>query len=119
MQDAILIVEDDESVADVLSLVLDPLGPSIEHVDNGTAAVERIGAGGLALVVLDLGLPDLDGMEVCRRVRASGFAGPILALSARYGEDVARQVTEAGATDFMRKPFVVAELRSCARALLV
>lgn len=118
MGDGILIVEDDAGVADVLGLVLGRLGVTVEHAGNGVEALARIGAGGLGLVVLDLGLPDLDGVEVCRQARAGGFAGRILVLSARFGADVSHLVVDAGADDFMRKPFAVSELRSRATALL-
>lgn len=118
MTGAILVVEDDPSVAAVLQRVLRRLDQDVTCVDTGAAAVSRLGDGGISLVVLDLGLPDLDGTEVCRQVREGGYAGRILALSARYGAAVSELALAAGADAFMPKPFSVADLDARVRALL-
>jgi len=118
MDHGILVVEDDPSVAGVLRRVLGRLGATVECVGTGVEALARIAAGGFGLVVLDLGLPDLDGTDVCRTARTHGYAGPILVLTARYGTDVPGLALAAGADDFMSKPFAVSELESRVRALL-
>lgn len=118
MTGSILVVEDDPSVAAVLRRVLSRLDPGIACVSTGAAAVSRLGMGGIRLVVLDLSLPDLDGTDVCRRVREDGFSGRILALSARYGASVPGLALRAGADEFMPKPFTITDLEARARALL-
>ena len=119
MDHDILVVEDDPGVAAVLGRVLRRLDVTVECVGTGREALARLdGDAGIGLVVLDLGLPDIDGGDVCRSIRADGFAGRILALSARYGPDVPRLAMQAGADEFMSKPFTVTDLESRARALL-
>lgn len=117
MNQTILLVEDDASVADVLKLILRRLGP-IEHVGTGAGALTRIDKGGIALVVLDLGLPDLDGVDVCRGARARGYTGAVLVHTARHGSQPRELAFQAGADDFLNKPFTVPDLLGRARALL-
>jgi DNA-binding response OmpR family regulator len=80
--------------------------------------VELAGHGDIALVVLDLGLPDMDGLEVCRRIRAGGSDVAILILTARAGELDRVVGLDVGADDYMAKPFGLAELLARIRALL-
>jgi DNA-binding response OmpR family regulator len=77
-----------------------------------------VAAGGVDLVLLDLGLPDVDGLEVCRRLRADGFEGGIIILTARGGELDRVVGLDVGADDYLGKPFSLAELLARARALL-
>ncbi|QIK75798.1 response regulator transcription factor [Nocardioides piscis] len=114
----ILVVEDDDSVSAVVSRVLQRLGVSVECVGTGGEAVARLETGGVGLIVMDLGLPDVDGEDLCRTVRANGFAGRILVLSARYGHDLDGLAMRAGADDFMAKPFTIHALETRARELL-
>jgi DNA-binding response OmpR family regulator len=76
------------------------------------------GLEGSRAVLLDIAMPDVDGLELCRRMRSNGYPGPILIISARPGADLPRKADEAGASGFVRKPFDNAELISRLRALL-
>jgi DNA-binding response OmpR family regulator len=118
MAAGILVVEDDPAVSAVLRRVLRRIDPAVVCVGTGREALAHLATGGTGLVVLDLGLPDLDGREVCRTARSRGFTGAILVVSARYGADVPSLALAAGADDFMAKPFTAAGLESRARALL-
>ena len=120
---AILVVDDDPSLRQVLDRVLSFEGYDVETVPTGYDALERCqvperGAAPLDLVVLDLGLPDIDGLDVARKLRASGITLPILVLTARgeVGDRVAG--LDAGADDYLPKPFDIAELIARVRALL-
>ncbi len=93
-------------------------GYTVERVDEGAAAVDLALAGNVDLMILDLGLPDIDGLEVCRRVRAGGYAGGVLILTARGGELDRVVGLDVGADDYMSKPFGLAELLARTRALL-
>ncbi len=65
---------------------------------------------GVAAALVDIAMPCVDGLELCRRMRRAGFGGPILIVSARPGPELPRKAVEAGASDFIRKPFENAEL---------
>jgi len=106
--EAILLVEDDEIIAATLSRALAAQGYGITHVGRGVAAVAE--AAGADLVLLDLGLPDLDGVEVCRRIRAADAQVPIVMLTARREEIDVVIGLDAGAVDYVTKPFRLAEL---------
>ena len=93
-------------------------GYTVERVEEGAAAVDLALAGSVDLMILDLGLPDIDGLEVCRRVRAGGYAGGVLILTARGGELDRVVGLDVGADDYMSKPFGLAELLARTRALL-
>lgn len=114
----VLIVEDDEGIALPLVRTLGREGYDVDRVDEGTAAVDRALAGGVDLMILDLGLPDIDGLEVCRQVRAGGYDGGVLILTARGGELDRVVGLDVGADDYMSKPFGLAELLARTRALL-
>jgi len=118
MAHTILVVEDDDGIALPLLRTLGREGYTVERCDTGGSAVDRVGAGGIDLVVLDLGLPDIDGLDVCRWIRANGFQGPVLILTARGGELDRVVGLDFGADDYMSKPFGLAELLARARALL-
>lgn len=109
----ILIVEDDDAIAEPLAKGLARAGFQVDRVATGTAALAAAPAD---LVLLDLGLPDLDGYEVCRRIRASSDV-PIIVVTAR-GEEVDRVVgLELGADDYVVKPFGIRELVARIRAV--
>lgn len=114
----ILLVEDDSAIAEPLARALRRDGHEVEVVGNGLDAVEAALGGGFDLVLLDLGLPGIDGLEVCRRVRAGVPSLPILMLTARAEEVDAVVGLDAGADDYVTKPFRLAELSARVRALL-
>ncbi len=115
---SVLIVEDDEAIAMPLVRTLGREGYDVDRVEEGATAVERALGGGIDLMILDLGLPDIDGLEVCRRVRAGGYDGGVLILTARGGELDRVVGLDVGADDYMSKPFGLAELLARTRALL-
>jgi DNA-binding response OmpR family regulator len=114
----VLIVEDDEGIAMPLVRTLDREGYDVERVSEGSSAVAKALAGRVDLMILDLGLPDIDGLEVCRQVRAGGYDGGVLILTARGGELDRVVGLDVGADDYMSKPFGLAELLARTRALL-
>ncbi len=111
----ILIVEDDDAIASGLVRVLDSQGYDVQRLARGSAAVQTAGAD-TELVVLDLGLPDLDGIEVCRRLRGARPDMAILILSARDQELDVVAGLDAGADDYLVKPFRLSELLARVRA---
>jgi DNA-binding response OmpR family regulator len=114
----LLLVEDDQAIARPLLRALEREGFAVEHVEAGEPAIARVGAGGIDLVVLDLTLPDIDGLDVCRQIRSSHPALPILMLTARREEVDVVVGLDAGADDYVAKPFRVAELVARLRARL-
>jgi DNA-binding response OmpR family regulator len=115
---AVLLAEDDASISEPLARALRREGYQVEVRANGDDVVSRVLAGGIDLVVLDLGLPVIDGLEVCRRLRAEGRSLPVLVLTARAEEVDMVVGLDAGADDYVIKPFRLAELLARVRALL-
>jgi DNA-binding response OmpR family regulator len=106
----LLLVEDDPAISRPLRRALERIGYAVDHVDNGDAALAQALTIGVDLVLLDLTLPDLDGLEVCRRLKKERPLLPVVMLTAR-GEEVDVVVGfDAGADDYVTKPFRVAEL---------
>ena len=114
----VLVVEDDDHIASPLLRTLEREGYAVERVDAGQPALDRVDQGGVDLVLLDLGLPDMDGLDVCRRLRAAGYLGGVLILTARGGELDRVVGLDVGADDYLAKPFGLAELLARVRALL-
>jgi two-component system, OmpR family, response regulator MprA len=114
----ILVVDDDRAVRDALRRALSLAGYEVTPAEDGERALEQIAHSVPDAVVLDIGLPGLDGLEVCRRVRMLGNRVPILMLTAR--DAVADRIDglDVGADDYMIKPFDVGELQARVRALL-
>jgi DNA-binding response OmpR family regulator len=113
----LLLVEDDDGIARPLAAALAGDGYEVVRVATGREALERA-AEGVRAVVLDLGLPDLDGVEVCRRLRDVAPGVPVLMLTARTSETDVVVGLDAGADDYVTKPFRLAELLARLRALL-
>jgi two-component system response regulator ResD len=116
-QGRILVVDDDATVSEVVTRYLEREGFEVESVEEGRAALERAAEWSPDLVVLDLMLPGLDGLEVCRRLRAMGPV-PVIMLTAR-GEESDRVVGfEVGADDYVSKPFSPRELTLRVKSVL-
>jgi DNA-binding response OmpR family regulator len=113
-----MLAEDDASISDPLARALRREGYDVAVTAEGEDALGQVRGGGFDLVVLDLGLPDLDGLEVCRRLRADGSRMPVLVLTARADEVDTVVGLDAGADDYVTKPFRLAELLARVRALL-
>jgi DNA-binding response OmpR family regulator len=114
----IVLVEDDPRISEPLVRMLQAEGFTVEHHDSGLLAVEAILGDRPDLVLLDLSLPDIDGLEVCRRVRAAAVALPIVMLTARAEEADIVVGLSAGADDYIAKPFRLAELLARVHARL-
>ena len=114
----VLVVDDDPALARTLRLALGLEGYGVACAADGAAAMERLRTGTYAAVILDLGLPRVDGLGVCRWLRERRDDTPVLILSAR--ETVAERVRslDAGADDYLVKPFALDELNARLRALL-
>jgi DNA-binding response OmpR family regulator len=113
----VLLVEDDASIADPLARALKREGYEVDVYADGPSALEGADEGA-DLMVLDLGLPGMDGLEVCRQMRAMGSDVPVLVLTARADEVDTVVGLDAGADDYVTKPFRLAELLARVRALL-
>lgn len=116
-ESTILIVEDDEAIGAGLERVLAGQGYRASRVASGADALQRVGDG-VGLVILDLGLPDMDGIDVCRRMRATRPELAILILTARDHEIDVVAGLDAGADDYLVKPFRLSELLARVRAHL-
>ena len=113
----ILLVDDEDSVRKVLAFPLEKDGYTVVQAADGEEALRRFDAGPVDLVVLDIMLPRLDGLEVCKRLRATSTV-PIIMLTARDDELDKVIGLELGADDYITKPFSIREFRSRVRALL-
>jgi two-component system, OmpR family, response regulator MprA len=115
----ILVVDDEAAVREALRRALTLEGYSVELAADGSEALHRLSAeGGADAVVLDVLMPGVDGLEVCRRIRSAGNHVPVLMLTAR--DEVSDRVAglDAGADDYLVKPFALEELLARLRALL-
>jgi DNA-binding response OmpR family regulator len=113
----VLLAEDDPAIAEPLARALGREGYDVVVRGDGLGALDAA-ADGVDLVVLDLGLPDIDGLDVCRRLRSEGVTAPVLVLTARADEVDTVVGLDAGADDYVTKPFRLAELLARVRALL-
>ena len=114
----VLIVDDEPAVVDALDRALVQEGYSVVSAGDGRAALERVASAHPDAVILDVMMPHMSGLEVCRRLRASGDRTPVLMLTAR--DQVTDRVAglDAGADDYLAKPFALEELLARLRALL-
>jgi heavy metal response regulator len=114
----ILVVEDEKRIADFLCRGLEGAGYAVDAAANGASAIERIHSADYDLVVLDLMLPDMDGLHILEKIRNRKAGPPVLILSARGGLDDRVKGLEQGADDYLVKPFAFVELLARVRALL-
>lgn len=113
----ILLVEDDTMLGETLQTALEPQGYTVDWLNDGQQALHAISEQYFDLVILDLGLPRLDGMSVLKTVRAKGISTPILILTARDTLQDKVNGLDAGADDYLLKPFDLDELNARLRAL--
>lgn len=113
----VLVVEDEPRVAQIVKRALEYDGHTAEVVADGIAGLAAAENGAFDAVVLDVLLPGLNGVEVCRRLRRAGVYTPILMLTARDAVEHRVQGLDAGADDYLTKPFAIAELQARVRAL--
>ncbi len=113
----VLIIEDERDIAANIWDFLERRGYVVDHVVDGEQGLVRAVNGGFDVIVLDLGLPRLDGLELCRRLRSAGSGVPVLMLTARDTLEDCLSGFEHGADDYMVKPFAMRELEVRIRAL--
>jgi two-component system OmpR family response regulator len=114
----ILLAEDDPAIADGICAALRHAGHAVDHVASGNLADHALHDHNYDLLVLDLGLPTLDGSEVLRRLRGRGGVVPVLVVTARDGLPERIRVLDLGADDYLVKPFALSEFEARVRALL-
>ncbi|MBA7801152.1 response regulator transcription factor [Citrobacter freundii] len=113
----LLIVEDDENIAELLQLHLREEGFTVTHAANGNIGMALLNQGGWDALILDLMLPGVDGLEICRHARTMARYTPIIIISARSGETHRILGLELGADDYLAKPFSMLELVARVKAL--
>lgn len=114
----VLVVEDDRLLSEGLVSMLTRAGHAVEHTESGLEADARLTSDTFHLVVLDVGLPDINGFEVLRRLRNRQSSAKVLVLTARDAVDDRVRGLDLGADDYLTKPFSVAEFEARVRALL-
>jgi two-component system, OmpR family, response regulator MprA len=114
----VLIIDDDRALRDALRRALTLAGYEIDTAPSGEAGLVRLAEERPDAVVLDIGLGGMDGLEACRRLRAAGDRIPVLMLTARDSVDDRIDGLDAGADDYLVKPFDVGELKARLRALM-
>src|SRR6201997_194132 len=114
----LLVVDDDRGLRDVLRRALSLSGYEVLLAVNGSEALSQVSSAVPDAVVLDVGLPDIDGLEVCRLLRREGNRVPVLMLTARDAVSDRIDGLDAGADDYLVKPFDIDELKARLRALL-
>ncbi|MGA8582239.1 MAG: response regulator transcription factor [Roseiarcus sp.] len=114
----VLLVEDDVMIGEGLTAALSAEGISVDWVRDGAAAEAALHDQGFAIVLLDLGLPEVDGLDLLKLARKQGVDTPILIITARSGLDERVSGLDLGADDYLLKPFEVRELSARMRALI-
>lgn len=118
MVNKILIVEDDHDINHLLSMNLRSSGYDVESTESGRQGLDMALSGHHSLILLDLMLPEIDGLEICQKLRGKGITTPILMLTAKDGEIDRVLGLEMGADDYLTKPFSVRELQARVKAQL-
>jgi two-component system, OmpR family, KDP operon response regulator KdpE len=114
----VLVVDDEPSIRRLLRTSLSAQGYRVLEAGTGQGAIDSLARDDPEVVLLDLGLPDMDGLEVIRRVRTSGFKTPVIVLSSRGNERGKVQALDLGADDYVTKPFGMSELVARIRTAL-
>lgn len=114
----VLVIEDEQKMADLIKRGLEEEGMEIETAYDGETGLEMAKAGNHDMIILDLGLPGRDGLEIARDLRESGSKTPILILTAQDSTEMKVKGLDTGADDYLTKPFAFAELLARIRALL-
>ena len=113
----VLVVDDEPAITRALTAALEARGYRVTQAATGLEALDKVAAVGPAIVILDLGLPDIDGIEVCRRIREWSQA-PIIVLTAEGADDRKVTALDEGADDYVTKPFSMPELLARVRVAL-
>ena len=114
----VLLIEDDEHLAELLTLDVEELGFSLDVATNGTDGLEKALSGQYELLLLDLHLPDMEGVEVCKRIRSENTVLPIIVITARADDLSKVLLIELGADDYLTKPYNALELKARIKAVL-
>jgi len=114
----VLVVDDEPAIRRFLRTSLSAQGYNVVEAENGTGALDNLRRGALDVLVLDLGLPDIDGLDIIERLRGQGSAIPIVVLSSRADEAGKVKALDLGADDYVTKPFGIDELLARIRAAL-
>jgi len=118
MNKRILVIEDDQDINKLIAMNLEDMNHNVDTCGNGRRGFEMASSGQYDLMVLDLMLPEMDGLEICRALRAANVITPILMLTARDSEADRVVGLEMGADDYLTKPFSVRELQARVKAML-
>jgi len=118
MNKRILVIEDDQDINKLIAMNLEDMNHNLDTCGNGRRGLEMASSGQYDLMVLDLMLPEMDGLEICRALRAANVITPILMLTARDSEADRVVGLEMGADDYLTKPFSVRELQARVKAML-
>jgi DNA-binding response OmpR family regulator len=116
VEPTVLVVEDDARIVSFMRKGLRAHGYVVEWIATGTEALERCEAGGVDIMLLDLGLPDIDGLEVLRRLRASGSSLPVIVITARTDPRDRASARSLGVTTYLTKPYAWADLLAAVNA---
>jgi DNA-binding response OmpR family regulator len=114
----VLVIEQNPHMGDLLSLLLDDLGYEVKVTGDGADGYRRARDGGYDLIILDLALPGMDGIEMCRKLRQESVHTPLIMMTSRASEDDALLGLEIGADDYLVKPFAIPELRARVKAVM-
>jgi DNA-binding response OmpR family regulator len=114
----VLLVDDDPEICSFLAMLLEIEGFQPLTATRADEALAACAEAAPAAILVDIAMPDIDGLELCRMLRRSGVTCPILVVSARPGHELGRKALEAGADEFIRKPFDNADLLARLRSRL-
>ncbi|NQZ50775.1 MAG: response regulator transcription factor [Moritella sp.] len=118
MDTHVLVVEDQQDIANLIRINLEMIGKKVTCCHNAKDAFQQLRDNVFQLILLDLNLPDMDGLDICKKIRINDAIVPIMMLTARTEELDRVQGLEAGADDYLAKPFSVLELQARVKALL-